>query len=465
MAKQFRGLSVVVQMVSNMPTTFSALVSFAAYSIKASVNHTAPLSTAQAFTAFSILTLLTAPASQLLQAIPQLTSGMGCVRRVHAFISLEAFDDHRDVSGGAHRAPHFDDNDKDEKDLKDEKHEKADDRDIERSSLGSQSPVLTVSNLVLRSATTIEKSKYNSISFEASRGSLTTVIGPVGCGKTTLLRTVLGELRPNSGSISVRTPYIAYCSQNPWLPNGRIKDLIIGANEIDEKWYSKVISICDLESDFNQMPDNDLTIVGNRGIVISGGQKHRVCLARALYSRCSLMVLDDFLSSLDRKTQHQILNRLFEKDGFLQQYGGTILLATHITHHIHLSENLVVMGPSGLIKYVGPPEQWLNENQDMSALTEIESARDPPPTSSMIEKYKAMRSGRKTLLPAAGESETVKRQTGDFGVWVYYARAIGAWPLIFALVSVAVSVFTSNFPSKLARIPFIKMELSKLTCL
>jgi hypothetical protein len=105
------------------------------------------------------------------------------------------------------------------------------------------------------------------------------------------------------------------------------------------------------------------------------------------------------------------------------------------------------MGPSGIIKYVGPPEPWLNLNQDLSSFNDIES-EEQPPDAALLKKYLAKRmEAKKPGFPAAGESETVKRQTGDFGVWVYYAKAIGGWPLIFAVVSVAVSVFTSNFPS------------------
>ena len=278
MAKQFRGLSVWVNTVSNMPTTFSALVAFAAYSIKAKVNGTPPLNTAQAFTSLAILTLLTAPASQLLSSIPMLTSGMGCARRVHAFISSEPFDDSREISGGSSHSHHLDDNgkEKDDSNDKDDSNEKDGFQDAEKSSQGSEGPVLSVNNLVLKSAEHSENPEKTAITFEASKGSLTTILGPVGCGKSTLLRSILGETKPLSGTITVRSTYIAYCSQSPWLPNAKIRDSIVGANQFDEKWYKKIIGICDLESDFSQMPQNDLTVVGNRGIVLSGGQKHRV---------------------------------------------------------------------------------------------------------------------------------------------------------------------------------------------
>jgi ATP-binding cassette subfamily C (CFTR/MRP) protein 1 len=265
MAKQFRALSVWVNLVSNMPTTFSPLIAFAAYVIKADVNHTPQLTTAQAFTAFSVLTLLTAPASQLLSAMPVITAGMGCVRRIHAFISSDAFDDARGTLGGGSSNISLNDASKSKQDVFDEKMEK-----ISRS---STSTVVSFKEVVLKSSEHAEK---NAITFEAARGTLTTVIGPVGCGKSTLLRGIIGEIKPISGTISVASTYIGYCSQSPWLPNERIRETIVGPNDFDEPWYQQIIKVCELESDFSQMPEKDLTIMGSRGIVISGGQKHRI---------------------------------------------------------------------------------------------------------------------------------------------------------------------------------------------
>jgi ABC-type uncharacterized transport system fused permease/ATPase subunit len=263
MAKQFRGLMVALNTLANAPTTFSALIAFAGFAIKAKIAGTPGLTTAQAFTAFAILTLLTSPASQLLSAMPMIASGMGCVRRIHAFLMSEPFDDNRDVRGGAHLYHPV------EKDEKSESLEK----DIERSSQGSELPVISVSNVILRPTEHPEKS---TISFDAGRGSLTTILGPVGCGKSTFLKALLGEFKLESGHISVSTSYVGYCAQSPWLPNERLRDAILGANEFDEDWYNQVIEVCQLETDFTQMPNKDLTIMGSRGIVLSGGQKHRV---------------------------------------------------------------------------------------------------------------------------------------------------------------------------------------------
>jgi ATP-binding cassette subfamily C (CFTR/MRP) protein 1 len=274
MAKQFRGLSVFVNTVSNFPTTFSPVVSFAAYQIKAQINGTPSLTTAQAFTSFSILSLLTSPASQFLSALPMIVAGMGCVRRIHAFCSAEPFDDIREVS--TENRGNFDDDD-----------DKGGSQYDEKSSGNSDKPMISVKDLVVLKPA--GEKQPNPINFEATRGSLTTILGPVGCGKSTLLRCLLSELKPVAGNIFVRTPYIGYCSQNPWLPNERIRHAIVGAGEYDEEWYRKVISVCELDTDFTQMPENDLTIMGSRGIVLSGGQKHRIVSSCSPHGGISLI--------------------------------------------------------------------------------------------------------------------------------------------------------------------------------
>lgn len=97
------------------------------------------------------------------------------------------------------------------------------------------------------------------------------------------------------------------------------------------------------------------------------------------------------------------------------------------------------MGSGGSLQYVGPPEKWLrSEAQD------IEASDEPPP--SIPTKKKRLESKGKPS--GVDTTETVKRQTGDWGVWKYYGKSIGAWPMVFALAFVLVSVFTSNFPSK-----------------
>ena len=102
----------------------------------------------------------------------------------------------------------------------------------------------------------------------------------MGSGKTILVKALLGDLPPDTGTIKTAFGSIAYCSQTAWLINGTIKDNIRGhlweGGDIGQAWYEQVVHVCDLEEDLQQLPDGDQTVIGSRGITLSGGQKHRV---------------------------------------------------------------------------------------------------------------------------------------------------------------------------------------------
>lgn len=128
--------------------------------------------------------------------------------------------------------------------------------------------------------------------------SLTAIIGQVGCGKTTLLEVILKELPLSKGEMEVNG-VISYSDQKAWIFEGSIKNNIIFTNEFNAERYKKVVYVCALERDFELLPHGDETIVGDRGVSLSGGQKARVSLARAIYKKADIYLLDDPLSAVD----------------------------------------------------------------------------------------------------------------------------------------------------------------------
>jgi ATP-binding cassette subfamily C (CFTR/MRP) protein 1 len=131
---------------------------------------------------------------------------------------------------------------------------------------------------------------FKGISLRFEPASVSMVAGPVGCGKTTLLRAILGELPYESGEISVSTRLMSYCAQTPWLLNESIKQNICGVTdepEFDEEWYSSVLHACALDEDMAGLPDGDQSVIGSRGLNLSGGQRQRVvsstCLQCVIY--------------------------------------------------------------------------------------------------------------------------------------------------------------------------------------
>ncbi|KAE9537850.1 hypothetical protein AGLY_005822 [Aphis glycines] len=137
---------------------------------------------------------------------------------------------------------------------------------------------------------------------------LVAIVGRVGAGKSSLLQAILQELPLIKGSISLRG-VVSYASQEPWLFAGSVKQNILFGSPMDKKRYDKVIEVCALKLDLEQFPHGDRTIVGEKGISLSGGQKSRINLARAIYKQADIYLLDDPLSAVDT----EVGKHLFEK--------------------------------------------------------------------------------------------------------------------------------------------------------
>lgn len=107
-------------------------------------------------------------------------------------------------------------------------------------------------------------------------GAITAVLGPTGCGKTTLLNIIMGELTAFEGTVRISSLDISYCAQKTWLPRGPIRDAILGGMEYDEELYARIIRACALTKDFAALPAGDKSLLGNKGTSLSGGQKQRI---------------------------------------------------------------------------------------------------------------------------------------------------------------------------------------------
>ena len=144
------------------------------------------------------------------------------------------------------------------------------------------------------------------ITIQRDTPGLVLICGHVGSGKTTLLATILGEeLEIMKGSVNYAGT-LAYVSENPWVFPGTIRENILFYLPYNEKLYHEVIRACQLERDLKTFPDKDLARIGEHGGTLSGGQRTRIALARAVYSQADIYLLDDPLSSLDAKVAENI---------------------------------------------------------------------------------------------------------------------------------------------------------------
>ncbi len=144
------------------------------------------------------------------------------------------------------------------------------------------------------------------VTLKVATPGLVLVCGLVGSGKSSLLATVLGgELLVTNGFVKY-SGTLAYVSDTPWVFPGTVRENILFGLPYEEKLYAEVIRACQLEKDLKTFPCQDLALIGEHGATVSGGQRTRISLARAVYSQADIYLLDDPLSSLDAKVAENV---------------------------------------------------------------------------------------------------------------------------------------------------------------
>ncbi|KAK4142448.1 canalicular multispecific organic anion transporter 1 [Dichotomopilus funicola] len=381
------------------------------------------------FTALSFITLLAAPLSLLFQTIPVLVSAFTCLERIQAYLEAEARVDCRV----------FEPTEK-EKDSEDEKSaEKKQKQDRVR-----------ITNATFAWDPT--KPTLHDISLTIPAGQLTLVIGPVASGKSTLCKALLGELPLLSGQITLYSPPdrpIGYAPQTPTLSNTTIRSTILGPSALlpyNDARYNAVLDATLLRPDLALLPAGDETNIGSHGIALSGGQKARVAMARALYLDADFCVFDDVLSGLDADTAEGVFMNVFggrderdgkgEAKGLLRQRGATAVLCTHAVRFLPWADWVVVLGADGRVVEEGKFEELKGREGGYVAGLGVETPGvgtpktppEPTPTTS---------SPTDTASP-----EITARMTGDWAVYRHYFTRI---PLSIRLVFLLFGITWGGF--------------------
>ncbi|KAJ6452790.1 hypothetical protein C8R45DRAFT_1223373 [Mycena sanguinolenta] len=189
---------------------------------------------------------------------------------------------------------------------------------------------------------TDHKFELKNLSIIFPEGKLTVVTGPTASGKTALLMAALGEMislpggrlimAKNTSKVDAHGNMhaISYAAQMPWLQHRSIKDNILFGYPLDETRYNEVVECCALRPDFDIWEDGDLTEIGDNGISLSGGQKARVALARAVYAKTKYVLLDDPLSAVDSHTSRTLYEKCLRGPLLANR---TVIL---VTHHLQL---------------------------------------------------------------------------------------------------------------------------------
>lgn len=228
---------------------------------------------------------MTDPITTLVMSLSAFVGSVGSFQRIQEFLEKDVLVDKRETPLGGHRS-----SDELIKGAMPDYSEKSsimtNEVDLTRSNGAktsrSQTPT-SVDVIVVQNADfgwDAEKEPLlRSITMSVPESKISIVVGPVGCGKSTLLKAILGEIPPMQGSVYMATDQIAYCDQTAWHVNDTIRNSIIAASEFDEQWYSTVLQACALHEDLRQLPQGDQTMIGSKGVALSGGQGQRiVCL-------------------------------------------------------------------------------------------------------------------------------------------------------------------------------------------
>ncbi|CUT98873.1 multidrug resistance associated protein 1 [Echinococcus multilocularis] len=181
-----------------------------------------------------------------------------------------------------------------------------------------------------------------------TEGQSTSIVGRVGCGKSSLLNALLGNMELISGRVNIKGR-LALVSQQSWIFNATLRENILFHHPYDPERYAKIIKACALEPDIKLLPMGDLTDIGDKGVNLSGGQKLRVSLARACYADADVYLLDDPLAAVDTHVASHLLKHVLGRGGLLS--GRTRIMATHNPSAIAASDRVAVLDSGRLVEY------------------------------------------------------------------------------------------------------------------
>ncbi|XP_030838051.1 multidrug resistance-associated protein 4 isoform X2 [Strongylocentrotus purpuratus] len=200
------------------------------------------------------------------------------------------------------------------------------------------------------------------IDFSLRAGQLVAIIGPVGSGKSSLLMAMMNELPTQTGDVIV-SGKIAYTAQQPWVFSGTLRDNILFGKKFDPDKYKEALKVCALKTDIELLPDGDLTLVGDRGITLSGGQRARVSLARAVYHEADAYLLDDPLSAVDTAVGRHLFDKCIK--GHLRD--KPVVLVTHQLQYLDAADCIVVLKDGEMVA-CGSFEELQTTGIDFAAL-------------------------------------------------------------------------------------------------
>ncbi|KAK4148084.1 ATP-binding cassette transporter YOR1 [Dichotomopilus funicola] len=420
---------------------FASMLSFITYSL---TNH--GLAPAQVFSSLALFNGLRMPLNILPLVLGQITDAMSSVGRIQEFLLAEEREDEaiqkpdavsavelRDASFTWERTP-------------------TQDTETTRSKPAAAAvaaPAEGVADKSHEGTATVpsepdsaqggeqEPFKIRDLNFEIGRNELVAVIGTVGSGKTSLLASLAGDMRQTSGEVILGASR-SFCPQYAWIQNATVRENILFGKEMDKEWYADVIKACALQQDLDMLPNSDMTEIGERGITISGGQKQRLNIARAIYFDADIVLMDDPLSAVDAHVgrhifDHAILGLLKDK---------CRILATHQLWVLNRCDRIIWMD-NGRIQAVDTFDNLMKNStsfQQLMESTAVEEKKEEGSVAARVPGEKDKSKKQKKTKAALMQTEERAVASVPWSVYTSYVRASGSIlnaPLVFCLLVIS----------------------------
>jgi ABC-type multidrug transport system fused ATPase/permease subunit len=458
-----------INAVSMSLPIFASMLAFITYSL---TNHA--LNPAYVFSSLALFNSLRMPLNLLPMVIGQVTDAWSSLQRIEEYLISEEQDDTAVFDKSASNAVQMENADftwertatpgDNGKPVKKPKHagaksaEQADKVAAkEQRANGDKKPEgVSTGDTTPDNASTLvevgEPFKLHNMNFTIGRDELVAVIGGVGSGKSSLLAALAGDMRSTRGSLTLGANR-AFCPQYAWIQNATVQENILFGKEMDKAWYNKVVDACALRPDFDMLPSGDQTEIGERGITVSGGQKQRLNIARAIYFDADLILMDDPLSAVDAHVGRHIFDNAIM--GLLK--GKARILATHQLWVLNRCDRIIWL-EDGKIQAIDTFPNLMKEHAGFQLLMETtaseEKQEEPDADGPVEEKTK---SKKKKKAPGLMQAEERAVKSVSFSVYVDYVRASGsilAAPFVFSLLIASQGANIATSLWRKSRCPF-----------
>lgn len=445
MCKAYRWVDTIRIVAQNMASIFAPFAAFFVYYLRAKDSGSS-LDVATVFSVLTILRTIESPLSLLIYSSVSLASSLSCFQRIQAYLLSPAHHDNRLSL-----------------------HSVYDSEDYWQGGTGGEGipmRTMSVSRSPADDAVSLKACSFGwdadadpvikDADFSLATGTLTMIIGPVGSGKSTLLKGLLSETGVSRGFVYVNSNSIGFADQDPWIQNGSVKDNIIGASAVPPEagWYDEVVACCGLAEDMRNFPRGDATVVGSKGLSLSGGQKARLALARAVYARTELVLLDDVFSGLDNDTEELIFRKLFARNGPLRRLKTTVVLVTHAVRRLPYADTIISLGIDGRISEIGNYVQLSNSDGYVHTLDvnfkQEQHAEDVDEDANVNNN-----SDKKPSTVAVTESDgqqDLLRRTGEWKTWSHWFKLCGYLSSVLSVVWGFTWILAVQTPGVLVRI-------------